>query len=89
MSAVALGIAVVLVVLLGGSLVRVAVGPTDADRMLGLQLLGSGLTALTILLAEALAMPRLIDLALVFATLAGVTTAVFVATYAASARDRR
>ena len=57
MTAVALGVAVALVLLMGGSLVRVAIGPTDADRMLGLQLLGSGLTAVALVLAEALAMP--------------------------------
>ncbi|TNC65802.1 monovalent cation/H+ antiporter complex subunit F [Rubellimicrobium roseum] len=89
MTAIALGVAVVLVLLMGGSLVRVAIGPTDADRMLGLQLLGSNLTALALLMSEALAMPRLVDLALVFATLAGVTTAVFVATYANAREDRR
>lgn len=89
MTAIALGVAIILVLLMGGSLVRVAIGPTDADRMLGLQLLGSNLTALALLLSEALAMPRLVDLALVFATLAGVTTAVFVATYAGSQEDRR
>lgn len=69
--------ATILVVLVGGSLVRVALGPTDADRMLGVQLLGSSMTALPIVLAIGLQIPRLFDLALVMALLAGVTTAVF------------
>lgn len=69
--------ATILVLLVGGSLVRVALGPTDADRMLGVQLLGSSMTALPIVLAIGLQIPRLFDLALVMALLAGVTTAVF------------
>lgn len=82
MTEVALVVAALLALMTGGSLVRVAIGPTDTDRMLGVQLLGTSLAGLSLVLAEALAMPRLIDLALVFAVLAGVTTAVFVTAYA-------
>ncbi len=59
-------------------LLRVERGPTPADRMLAAQLLGTGVTAVLLLLARATAQPALLDVALVIALLAAVATAVFV-----------
>lgn len=75
----ALSAASLLVLLLGASLYRVASGPTEADRMIGLQLVGSSLAAIAILLAIGLGLPRLFDLALVFASLAPTASIIFVA----------
>ncbi|MGL5837554.1 MAG: monovalent cation/H+ antiporter complex subunit F [Sphingorhabdus sp.] len=82
MSEVASVLAIILCITLGLGLFRVAIGPTTGDRMLGIQLLGTTLIALSIILSIALDIPRLLDLALVFAALAGVTAAVFYSSYA-------
>lgn len=63
-------------------LTRVILGPTPFDRMLAAQLIGSTGVAILILLAEALAQPALLDVALVFALLAGVAAVTFVQKYA-------
>jgi multicomponent Na+:H+ antiporter subunit F len=59
-------------------LLRVERGPAPADRMLAAQLLGTGATAVLLLLARATGQPALLDVALVVALLAAVATAVFV-----------
>ncbi len=59
------------------ALVRVARGPTQADRMLAALLFGTTGVALLLLLAEAQAEPALIDAALVFALLAAIAGAAF------------
>jgi multicomponent Na+:H+ antiporter subunit F len=59
-------------------LVRVALGPTPADRMLAAQLFGTTGVAVLLLLAEVLAAPALRDVALVFALLAVVMAVTFV-----------
>lgn len=76
---VATAVAAFLVVVTVLALFRIASGRSAADRMLGLQLLGTSLTALALLLSVGFATPRLTDVALVFAVLASPTTAVFVA----------
>lgn len=81
-AAVATGFAAVLALVTALALVRVARGPTTADRMLGLQLLGTSLAAIALLLAVCFGNRRLTDVALVFAVLASPTTAVFVASAA-------
>ena len=53
-------------------LVRALLGPTLEDRMLSVQLLGTGGVALLLLLAVVRGMPALIDVALVLALLAAV-----------------
>lgn len=73
----ALGAAVVLAVVVAASMLRVARGPTTADRMVGLQLVSTALAALALLLLVAWDRPRLADLALVIAALGSVTVAVF------------
>lgn len=59
------------------ALIRVLRGPTDADRMLVALLFGTTGVAILLLLAEAQAMPALIDAALVFALLAAIAGAAF------------
>ena len=56
-------------VLLG--LVRIFKGPTGADRMLAAQLLGTGGIAILLILAPAMQMPALLDVALVYSLLTG------------------
>jgi multicomponent Na+:H+ antiporter subunit F len=59
-------------------LVRVWKGPTDADRMLAAQLFGTGGVAIVLVLALAMQMPSLVDIALVYALLAATAMVVFV-----------
>jgi len=87
MSTVATIFAAFLILVTAVALVRVGRGPTSADRMLGLQLLGTSLTALALLLGVALDRPRLWDIALVFAVLASPTAAVFIASMRPQARS--
>jgi multicomponent Na+:H+ antiporter subunit F len=69
----------ILASLLAG-LVRVVRGPSLGDRMLAAQLFGTGAVALLVILSVAMAMPALIDVALVFAILAAVAVVAFVRT---------
>ena len=55
--------------------VRALRGPTLPDRMLSVQLLGTGGVALLLLLAAATSTPALLDVALVLALLAAVAVA--------------
>ncbi len=59
-------------------LVRIARGPTPADRILAAQLFGTTGVAILLLLAQALEQPALRDVALVFALLAAMTVVGFV-----------
>ena len=59
-------------------LLRVERGPSNGDRMLAAQLLGTGAVAVLLLLARATDAPALLDVALVLALLASVANAVFV-----------
>lgn len=70
--------AAVLVLNVMAGLVRVARGPTQADRMLSAQLFGTSGVAILLLLAEAMQNAALRDVALVIALLAVVATAAFV-----------
>lgn len=56
-------------------LLRAILGPSLQDRMLSVQLLGTGGVALLLLLATLLSAPALIDVALVLALLAAVAAA--------------
>lgn len=71
-------VALVLLVSLCGGMYRVLRGPTPADRMLAGQLFGTVAVAVLALIAQATAAPGLVDVALVFALLAGVTVVAFV-----------
>ncbi len=66
-----------LVLTLAGGLVRILKGPTPADRMLAAQLFGTTGVAVLVVMAEALDVPALRDVALVFAVLAAVNAVVF------------
>lgn len=72
-----LALAVFLLANLLVALVRVMRGPTGADRMLVAVLFGTTGVAVLLLLAEAQALPALLDAALVFALLAAVAGAAF------------
>lgn len=63
---------------IGLGLVRVERGPSNGDRMIAAQLLGTGAVAVLLLLARATGAPALLDVALVLALLASVAGAVFV-----------
>jgi multicomponent Na+:H+ antiporter subunit F len=67
-------------------LTRVILGPTPFDRMLAAQLIGTTGVGILILLAQALSQPALLDVALVFALLAGVAAVTFVQKYVMDTR---
>jgi multicomponent Na+:H+ antiporter subunit F len=72
-----LSFAVLLLVSLVAGLIRVAIGPTIADRMLAAQLMGTTSACLLLLVARALDRPELVDVALVFGLLAAVAAVAF------------
>jgi multicomponent Na+:H+ antiporter subunit F len=69
--------ALILLLSMSAGLVRVVIGPTPADRMMAAQLLGTSGIATLLLLAVALDVPALLDVALIFALLAAVAVAAF------------
>jgi len=72
-----LAVSLLLLGTMTAGLIRVVIGPTPADRMMAAQLLGtSGIGAL-LLLAPALRVPALVDVALIFALLAAVSVVAF------------
>lgn len=72
------GAAVALLVTASMGIVRVIRGPTRADRLLVVQLLGTTGIAVLLLLARALDRPALGDVALAFALFAAVLAIAFV-----------
>jgi len=70
-------LALLLASILGG-LVRVLRGPAPAERMLAAQLFGTAAVAILLILSRLMAMPALLDVAMVFALLAAVTLVAFV-----------
>jgi multicomponent Na+:H+ antiporter subunit F len=73
-----LWVALFILVSIALGLVRVMRGPTQADRMLTAQLFGTGGVAVLLILAQAMRLPSLVDVALVYALLAAITMVVFV-----------
>ncbi|MBK1723009.1 monovalent cation/H+ antiporter complex subunit F [Thiocystis violacea] len=69
--------ALVLLLSMTAGLIRVVVGPTPADRMMGAQLLGTTGIAVLLLLGVAFELPALADVALIFALLAAVAVSAF------------
>jgi multicomponent Na+:H+ antiporter subunit F len=59
-------------------LARVLFGPTRADRIMAVQLLGTGGIAVLLLLARAIPLPGMVDVALVLGLLAAFLTVAFV-----------
>jgi len=78
MNAFLTAVALVLVLNVAAGLVRVIKGPTQPDRMVATQLFGTTGVAVLLLLAEAMSMPSLRDVALTFALLAVVISVAFV-----------
>jgi multicomponent Na+:H+ antiporter subunit F len=72
---VLLTVTVLLLLSLIAGLLRALIGPGLQDRMLSIQLIGTGGVALLILLSLQLAIPFLVDVALVLALLAAVAAA--------------
>lgn len=70
--------AVVLLISLGGGVYQALRGPTPGDRILVMQLLGTGAVAVLILVGKATNDPALIDVALVLALLATIAIIAFV-----------
>jgi len=58
-------------------LVRILLGPGDADRIMAAQLLGTGGTAVLLLVSEAMSLPAAVDVALVLALLAAFVSVAF------------
>ena len=73
-----LWIALFILVSIALGLIRILRGPTPADRMLTAQLFGTGGVALLLILAQAMQLPSLVDVAVVYALLAALTMVVFV-----------
>ncbi|MGL4413141.1 monovalent cation/H+ antiporter complex subunit F [Roseinatronobacter monicus] len=69
-------IALLLSILAG--LVRIFRGPEPAERMLAAQLFGTAAVAVLLVLSQLMAMPALLDVAMVFALLAAITLVAFV-----------
>lgn len=81
---VAAGFVVAMVAL---GLVRILRGPRDGDRIMAVQLLGTGGIAALLLLAEAMSVPAAVDVALILALLAAFVTVAFVGRAARSEAD--
>jgi multicomponent Na+:H+ antiporter subunit F len=73
-----LALSVIVLISVVTGMARVVRGPTPADRMLSALLFGTSGVATLLLLARAMKMPALRDVALVFAVLAAVTAVAFV-----------
>lgn len=72
------GAAVFLLANLAVGLLRVYLGPSDADRMLSVLLFGTTTVAVLLILAELMDTPALRDTALLFAMLAAILSVAFV-----------
>ena len=68
-------------------LVRILRGPSEADRIMAAQLLGSGGIAALLLLAAAMSVPAAVDVALTLALLAAFVSVAFVKGFARSGAD--
>lgn len=71
-------------ILLGG--VRIAKGPTRADRMLGAQFLCTAAIGVFLILSEAMGRSSLRNLSLVFVALATLTTVAFIQAFSEEER---
>jgi multicomponent Na+:H+ antiporter subunit F len=78
MSSFLLGAASFILVVVTLGLWRILRGPTEADRMMAVQLLGTGGGAVLLLLAAAMKMPSIVDVALLLALLAAFAAVGFV-----------
>jgi multicomponent Na+:H+ antiporter subunit F len=88
MTTLYLGLSVFLLLTLAAGFWRVHRGPTAADRMLAAQLFGTTSAAILLLLAEALSLPALRDVALVLALLAVIAVIAFTTSVKTATPDR-
>ena len=88
MNVLYLALALFLLLTLAAGLWRVRHGPTAADRMLAAQLFGTTSAAILLLLAEALDLPGLRDVALVLALLAVIAVIAFTASVKTATPDQ-
>lgn len=79
MTHVLVAILMVLLASLLAGIWRVISGPTDSDRMLSAQLLGTSAVAIMVTLGRATEVSALFDVALVMALLAAVTLVAYIA----------
>jgi multicomponent Na+:H+ antiporter subunit F len=70
--------ALVILLAIGVSLFRVYVGPSRADRIMGVQLVGTSAVALLVLLSMMHPQPGILDLALLLALLAAFSAIGFI-----------
>ncbi len=73
-----MGVAIVLLLSFAAGAVRIIRGPTRSDRMMAAQLFGTTGVAILLLLARAMEVAALLDVALVLALLATVAVVAFV-----------
>jgi multicomponent Na+:H+ antiporter subunit F len=74
---VQLAVALVLLATMGLGLIRLATGPSPSERLMAAQLMGTTGICMLLLLARVLAVPALLDVALVLALLAAVAVIAF------------
>ena len=79
--------AIFILVMAGVGLVRILRGPGDADRILSVQLIGSGGVAVLLLLAAATQTPSIMDVALMLALLATFVSVSFLRDVSVSLSD--
>ncbi len=78
MTGLAVLAALALVIFFGLGLLRIHLGPTDADRILSIQLSGTTTVAILLLLSVIVDMPALLYVALIFVLFAAVIAIAFV-----------
>jgi multicomponent Na+:H+ antiporter subunit F len=79
--------AIFILVMAGVGLVRILRGPSDADRILSVQLIGSGGVAVLLLLSAATQTPAIMDVALMLALLATFVSVAFLRDVSVSLSD--
>ena len=79
--------AIFILVMAAVGLVRILRGPGDADRILSVQLIGSGGVAVLLLLAVATQTPSIMDVALMLALLATFVSVAFLRDVSVSLSD--
>lgn len=70
--------ALVILLSVGAALFRALRGPERADRIMSIQIIGTGSTGIIVLMAAARGQPSYLDIALVIAVLAAVPAIAFV-----------
>jgi multicomponent Na+:H+ antiporter subunit F len=78
MASVLVAAAAFILAMVGLGLFRVFRGPTDVERMMAVQLLGTGGVAVLLLIAVAVDIPAVVDVALLLALLAAFAAVTFV-----------